>query len=263
MGWSGGVGGAVCRFPWSGLAGEACGSGTGPAVVEEWLEIAPRGRGAWGRFAALPGRRGDCPGGRAARGAGQYLASVPPRRAGGGFRTASSALWVPRRVSLPLTWSSVLCEGSRSSVSGCASTAAQALSVLVPLRFGYLAVLRVFGWLALLARSDRAKDAEILILRHQVAVLRRGPGHRSCPGPIARSCRRWRSGPAAAQRPSTPAAPDHLPAHPAALARRPGPAAPGLPAPHSRETAHGAGYTRAGTGDGPRQPSLGIPPYPR
>ena len=31
---------------------------------------------------------------------------------------------------------------------------------------GYLAVLRVFGWLALLARSDRAKDAEILLLRH-------------------------------------------------------------------------------------------------
>ncbi|HEY2268379.1 MAG TPA: integrase core domain-containing protein [Streptosporangiaceae bacterium] len=40
-------------------------------------------------------------------------------------------------------------------------------------RFAYLAVLRVFGWLALLARSDRAKDTEILILRHQVAVLRR------------------------------------------------------------------------------------------
>ena len=37
----------------------------------------------------------------------------------------------------------------------------------------YLAVLRVFGWLALLARSDRAKDAEILVLRHQVAVLQR------------------------------------------------------------------------------------------
>jgi transposase len=31
----------------------------------------------------------------------------------------------------------------------------------------------VFGWLALLARSDRAKDTEILILRHQVAVLQR------------------------------------------------------------------------------------------
>ena len=29
----------------------------------------------------------------------------------------------------------------------------------------------MFGWLALLPRSDRAKDAEILLLRHQVAVL--------------------------------------------------------------------------------------------
>jgi hypothetical protein len=41
------------------------------------------------------------------------------------------------------------------------------------LRFVYLAVLRVFGWFALLARSDRAKDAGILILHHQVAVLQR------------------------------------------------------------------------------------------
>jgi hypothetical protein len=41
----------------------------------------------------------------------------------------------------------------------------RALSVLLSLRFAYPAVLRVFGWLALLARSDRAKDAEILILR--------------------------------------------------------------------------------------------------
>ena len=32
---------------------------------------------------------------------------------------------------------------------------------------------RAFGWLALLARSGRAKDAEILILCHQVAVLGR------------------------------------------------------------------------------------------
>jgi hypothetical protein len=43
----------------------------------------------------------------------------------------------------------------------------------VSIRIAYLAVLRVFGWLALLARSDRVKDAEILILRHQVAVLQR------------------------------------------------------------------------------------------
>jgi hypothetical protein len=31
----------------------------------------------------------------------------------------------------------------------------------------------VFGWLALPAHSDRAKDAEILLLRHQLAVLQR------------------------------------------------------------------------------------------
>ena len=41
------------------------------------------------------------------------------------------------------------------------------------IRFAYLAALRAFGWLALLARSDRVKDAEILILRHQVTVLQR------------------------------------------------------------------------------------------
>ena len=48
-----------------------------------------------------------------------------------------------------------------------------ALSLLVSLRFAYLALLRVFGWLGLLTRSDRAKDAEILILRHQITVLQR------------------------------------------------------------------------------------------
>ena len=48
---------------------------------------------------------------------------------------------------------------------------ARALSIFVSLRFAYLAVLRVSGWLALLAGSDCAKDAEILLLRHQVAVL--------------------------------------------------------------------------------------------
>ena len=48
--------------------------------------------------------------------------------------------------------------------------------LLMSLRFGYLAVPRVFGWLALLARSDRAKDAEILLLRHPVAVLQRQAG---------------------------------------------------------------------------------------
>jgi transposase InsO family protein len=37
----------------------------------------------------------------------------------------------------------------------------------------YLMLARVLSWLALLARSDAAKDVEILVLRHEIAVLRR------------------------------------------------------------------------------------------
>jgi putative transposase len=41
------------------------------------------------------------------------------------------------------------------------------------LRLAYLLMIRLFSWLALLARSNTSKDVEILVLRYEVAVLRR------------------------------------------------------------------------------------------
>ncbi|MDQ4032405.1 MAG: hypothetical protein M3332_09105 [Actinomycetota bacterium] len=41
------------------------------------------------------------------------------------------------------------------------------------LRLLYLIFRQLVAWLGLLARSSRSKNAEILVLRHEVAVLRR------------------------------------------------------------------------------------------
>ncbi|MES4905086.1 MULTISPECIES: integrase [unclassified Streptomyces] len=40
-------------------------------------------------------------------------------------------------------------------------------------RLTYLIATRIFAWLFLMSRSSAAKNAEILILRHELAVLRR------------------------------------------------------------------------------------------
>jgi hypothetical protein len=101
--------------------------------------------------------------------------------------------------------------------------------VLVRLIYRFLAAL--LSWLALSARSSASKNAEILILRHEVAVLRRGnPGPRT--GWADRAARR--AGPDLAQ--GAAGAPDHHPGNTAALApahghQEVGPAqGPGTPA---------------------------------
>jgi hypothetical protein len=76
--------------------------------------------------------------------------------------------WMPRPVSPTLTSASPIVPyaahpgGEETSMTGCRG-----------LRLIYLTLVPVFGWPVILARSDAAKDVEILVLRHELAVLRR------------------------------------------------------------------------------------------
>ena len=77
---------------------------------------------------------------------------------------------------------------------------------------------RVLSWMTLLARSDAAKDVEILVLRHEIAVLRRH--NPTTEDDLARPRHPQRAEPAAPA-PAAPAA-ARLTENPAALARSAG-----------------------------------------
>jgi len=65
----------------------------------------------------------------------------------------------------------VLVENSAISldiVIGCARGSTSVIAGLL-----YQSLMQVLSWLTLFARSSTSKDAEILLLRHEVAVLRR------------------------------------------------------------------------------------------
>jgi integrase len=133
-----------------------------------------------------------------------------------------------------------------------------ALSLRVSLRLLYLVFCRIAGWLALLTRTSTAKDVEILILRHENAVLRRqhptprldwaDPGGARCPdqasasGVDGASTRRSGHGHALASAAGRP--PLDLPQPAWAPADRPG-------------------GRRLGRADGPGQPRLGLSENPR
>ncbi|MEU1631226.1 hypothetical protein ABZ746_39550, partial [Streptomyces sp. NPDC020096] len=72
-------------------------------------------------------------------------------------------LWVPETRPPLLTWD------LRSGSCGAGSWR-------MALRLLYLIFLKILGWTALLARTEASKNAEILALRHQLAVLRRQVG---------------------------------------------------------------------------------------
>ena len=56
----------------------------------------------------------------------------------------------------------------------------------------YMTFTRILAWMVLLARSDTAKEIEILVLRHQLAVLQRRTPRPGASTSRERGAGRWR-----------------------------------------------------------------------
>jgi hypothetical protein len=121
------------------------------------------------------------------------------------------------------------------------------------LRLLYLAFRRTTEWLALLTRGSAAKDVEILVLRHENAILRRNnPKPRMDWADRATFTALIRLLPRPAE-----GAPDRQPGHDSGLASTAGRPALDIPAPDQTSAAR-PGHRRPGRADGPRQSRLGL-----
>jgi hypothetical protein len=130
-------------------------------------------------------------------------------------------LWVPTTLSLLLTWCLLLPDQGRASSACACARAARRGTVLS--RATTTGLSRGAARVQLASVACPVRPCLLRTPRSSSCVIgspcSSGKSrNRCCPGPTGRSWPRW---PGADPRPGRPAAPDHLPAHPAALVRPP------------------------------------------